>query len=307
MKIIPVQIFHSQNVNQDFNFTGRKSPKNFIIPKFQLEAHLQDGKSVKEIAALYEVNEQRIYKLLKIFSLKTPTRTKYPSLAELKPRLDVILPELIKQGKSVKEISEISSASKSIIIKWIKTQFTEGLRTVKKEINLNFLKSKHTDEEIAEMKGIKSASVRSMRSQFKIHKYDPEKETNVQRLREYVQTSNSVSDLSKLMGWKNDKTRRYIKKYQLQETLDNNQKHTILNLVNQGFGKYEAAQKLNMAEPTLKKLLKKFDMETVFEERRLNKINTILELKKQGLTNKQISQKTGIPLRTVSYYTNPQK
>ena len=307
MKIIPVQTFPYYSQSQNINFAGKNKLNNIIISRIQLETLLMEGKSVKEIASLYGINEQRIYKLIKLFSLKTPRRNKYPLLNDLKQKFDSTLPDLIKQGKSINEISQLISENKNTIIKWLKINLPEGLRAIKKEQHLNFLKSNYSDEEIAGMIGIKSTSVRNMRYQLKISRPNPEKELNEKLLNEYIQTSTSANELSELIGWRKDKTRRYIKKYQLQETLDNNLKNSILDLVNQGFGKYEAAQKLNMAEPTLKKLLKKFDMETVFEERRLNKINTILELKKQGLTNKQISQKTGIPLRTVSYYTNPQK
>ena len=157
------------------------------------------------------------------------------------------------------------------------------------------------------MIGIKSTSVRNMRYQLKISRPNPEKELNEKLLNEYIQTSTSANELSELIGWRKDKTRRYIKKYQLQETLDNNLKNSILDLVNQGLGKYKTASMLNISEPTLNKILKKYGLESVFETRRLNKINTIRSLKQQGLTNKQISQKTGIPLRTVLYYANPQK
>ena len=309
MNVVPVKIFlyNNQNKNQNINFAGTNNLNKIIIPRFQLESLLQEGKSVKEIASLYGINEQKIYKLIKLFSLKTPRRNKYPSFKELKPKFDAILPELIKQGKSLNELSEAVLANKNAIIKWIKIRFPEGLRAIKREQHLNFLKSNYSDEEIAEMKGIKSSSVRSMRYQFKIQKQDPEKERILQKLQELAQTSTSISELSKQMGWDNDKTRKYIKKYQLQETLDNNLKKSILDLVNQGLGKYKTANLLNIAEPTLNKILKKYGMETVFEDRRINKINTILSLKQQGLTIKQISQKTGIPIRSITHYSTLKK
>ncbi len=309
MKVIPVQIFqyYNQNNSQNNHFTGRIPENKDILSRINLEMLLQEGKTVKEIASFYGINEQKIYKLIKIFSLRTPRETKYPSFKELKPKFDAILPELIKQGKSLNELSEAVLANKNAIIKWIKIRFPEGLRAIKREQHLNFLKSNYSDEEIAEMKGIKSSSVRSMRYQFKIQKQDPEKERILQKLQELAQTSTSISELSKQMGWDNDKTRKYIKKYQLQETLDNNLKTSILNLANQGLGKYKTANKLNIAEPTLNKILKKYGMETIFEDHRLNKINTILNLKQQGLTIKQISQKTGIPIRSITHYSTLKK
>ena len=309
MNVVPVKIFlyNNQNKNQNINFAGTNNLNKIIIPRFQLESLLQEGKSVKEIASLYGINEQKIYKLIKLFSLKTPRRNKYPSLNDLKHKFDTILPHLIKHGKSLNEIAQITSENKNTIIKWIKINIPEGLRAIKREQHLNFLKSNYSDEEIAKMTGIKSTSVRNMRYQLKISKPNQEKETNEKLLHEYIQTCTSVNELSKLMGWKNDKTRRYIKKYQLQETLDNNLKTSILNLANQGLGKYKTANKLNIAEPTLNKILKKYGMETIFEDHRLNKINTILNLKQQGLTIKQISQKTGIPIRSITHYSTLKK
>ena len=307
MKIIPVQTFPYYSQSQNINFAGKNKLNNIIISRIQLETLLMEGKSVKEIASLYGINEQRIYKLIKLFSLKTPRRNKYPLLNDLKQKFDSTLPDLIKQGKSINEISQLISENKNTIIKWLKINLPEGLRAIKKEQHLNFLKSNYSDEEIARMIGIKSTSVRNMRYQLKISRPNPEKELNEKLLNEYIQTSTSANELSELIGWRKDKTRRYIKKYQLQETLDNNLKNSILDLVNQGLGKYKTANMLNISEPTLNKILKKYGMESVFETRRINKINTIRSLKQQGLTNKQISQKTGIPLRTVSYYTNPQK
>lgn len=307
MKVIPVQIFqyYNQNNSQNNHFTGRIPENKDILSRINLEMLLQEGKTVKEIASFYGINEQKIYKLIKIFSLRTPRETKYQSFKELKPKFDAILPELIKQGKSLNELSEAVLANKNAIIKWIKIRFPEGLRAIKREQHLNFLKSNYSDEEIAEMKGIKSSSVRSMRYQFKIQKQDPEKERILQKLQELAQTSTSISELSKQMGWDNDKTRKYIKKYQLQETLDNNLKNSILFLANQGLGKYKTANRLNIAEPTLNKILKRYDINTVFADHKTAQINTILELKKQGLTSKQISEQTGVPVRTVRYYTSP--
>ena len=307
MKIIPVQTFPYYSQSQNINFAGKNKLNNIIISRIQLETLLMEGKSVKEIASLYGINEQRIYKLIKLFSLKTPRRNKYPLLNDLKQKFDSTLPDLIKQGKSINEISQLISENKNTIIKWLKINLPEGLRAIKKEQHLNFLKSNYSDEEIARMIGIKSTSVRNMRYQLKISRPNPEKELNEKLLNEYIQTSTSANELSELIGWRKDKTRRYIKKYQLQETLDNNLKNSILDLVNQGLGKYKTASMLNISEPTLNKILKKYGLESVFETRRLNKINTIRSLKQQGLTNKQISQKTGIPLRTVLYYANPQK
>ena len=307
MKIIPVQTFPYYSQSQNINFAGKNKLNNIIISRIQLETLLMEGKSVKEIASLYGINEQRIYKLIKLFSLKTPRRNKYPLLNDLKQKFDSTLPDLIKQGKSINEISQLISENKNTIIKWLKINLPEGLRAIKKEQHLNFLKSNYSDEEIARMIGIKSTSVRNMRYQLKISRPNPEKELNEKLLNEYIQTSTSANELSELIGWRKDKTRRYIKKYQLQETLDNNLKNSILDLVNQGLGKYKTANMLNISEPTLNKILKKYGLESVFETRRLNKINTIRSLKQQGLTNKQISQKTGIPLRTVLYYANPQK
>ena len=307
MKIIPVQTFPYYSQSQNINFAGKNKLNNIIISRIQLETLLMEGKSVKEIASLYGINEQRIYKLIKLFSLKTPRRNKYPSLNDLKQKFDSTLPDLIKQGKSINEISQLISENKNTIIKWLKINLPEGLRAIKKEQHLNFLKSNYSDEEIARMTGIKSTSVRNMRYQLKISRPNPEKELNEKLLNEYIQTSTSANELSELMGWRKDKTRRYIKKYQLQETLDNNLKKSILDLVNQGLGKYKTANLLNIAEPTLNKILKKYGMETVFEDRRINKINTILSLKQQGLTIKQISQKTGIPIRSITHYSTLKK
>lgn len=307
MKIIPVQTFPYYSQSQNINFAGKNKLNNIIISRIQLETLLMEGKSVKEIASLHGINEQRIYKLIKLFSLKTPRRNKYPSLNDLKQKFDSTLPDLIKQGKSINEISQLISENKNTIIKWLKINLPEGLRAIKKEQHLNFLKSNYSDEEIARMTGIKSTSVRNMRYQLKISRPNPEKELNEKLLNEYIQTSTSANELSELMGWRKDKTRRYIKKYQLQETLDNNLKKSILDLVNQGLGKYKTANKLNIAEPTLNKILKKYGMETVFEDRRINKINTILSLKQQGLTIKQISQKTGIPIRSITHYSTLKK
>lgn len=307
MKIIPVQTFPYYSQSQNINFAGKNKLNNIIISRIQLETLLMEGKSVKEISSIHGINEQRIYKLIKLFSLKTPRRNKYPSLNDLKQKFDSTLPDLIKQGKSINEISQLISENKNTIIKWLKINLPEGLRAIKKEQHLNFLKSNYSDEEIARMTGIKSTSVRNMRYQLKISRPNPEKELNEKLLNEYIQTSTSANELSELMGWRKDKTRRYIKKYQLQETLDNNLKKSILDLVNQGLGKYKTANMLNIAEPTLNKILKKYGMETVFEDRRINKINTILSLKQQGLTIKQISQKTGIPIRSITHYSTLKK
>lgn len=307
MKIIPVQTFPYYSQSQNINFAGKNKLNNIIISRIQLETLLMEGKSVKEISSIHGINEQRIYKLIKLFSLKTPRRNKYPSLNDLKQKFDSTLPDLIKQGKSINEISQLISENKNTIIKWLKINLPEGLRAIKKEQHLNFLKSNYSDEEIARMTGIKSTSVRNMRYQLKISRQNPEKELNEKLLNEYIQTSTSANELSELMGWRKDKTRRYIKKYQLQETLDNNLKKSILDLVNQGLGKYKTANMLNIAEPTLNKILKKYGMETVFEDRRINKINTILSLKQQGLTIKQISQKTGIPIRSITHYSTLKK
>ena len=305
MKIIPVQTFPYYSQSQNINFAGKNKLNNIIISRIQLETLLMEGKSVKEIASLYGINEQRIYKLIKLFSLKTPRRNKYPLLNDLKQKFDSTLPDLIKQGKSINEISQLISENKNTIIKWLKINLPEGLRAIKKEQHLNFLKSNYSDEEIAGMIGIKSTSVRNMRYQLKISRPNPEKELNEKLLNEYIQTSTSANELSELIGWRKDKTRRYIKKYQLQETLDNNLKNSILFLANQGLGKYKTANRLNIAEPTLNKILKRYDINTVFADHKTAQINTILELKKQGLTSKQISEQTGVPVRTVRYYTSP--
>ena len=145
MKIIPVQTFPYYSQSQNINFAGKNKLNNIIISRIQLETLLMEGKSVKEIASLYGINEQRIYKLIKLFSLKTPRRNKYPLLNDLKQKFDSTLPDLIKQGKSINEISQLISENKNTIIKWLKINLPEGLRAIKKEQHLNFLKSNYPE------------------------------------------------------------------------------------------------------------------------------------------------------------------
>ena len=284
------------NFNNQPSFMSSNSNS---IPKKALETLLKEGISVKEIAKLYNTNNYKIYNLINKFNLQKPNEIRRSGDNPIMKKLDKLLPELIDKGKSISEISNLISVSRENITKWLKQNFPQGFREFKKERNLTLLRSSLTDQEIADKKGIKRSSVRRVRSKLGI---SPDDNGKIQKAKEIAQQCKTVAEMSERLGWDYNFTRKYAVKYQLLEILENNKKNFIINCANQGLGKYETAKRLNITHMTLDKLLKKYGLESVFEDYKSNLIKAVLKLHNKGLSMKEIGQNLGIPPRTVSHY-----
>lgn len=298
MFLLPVQ--QPQNpIN--LSFTGIR-PSSANIPKKMLEKNLYEGMTVKDISVLYNVSTTKVYQLIDYFNLPNPNKIRNSVNSPFMKKLDEKVPVLLKQGKSLTEICEIISEKKALLVKWLKLHFPNGYRETKKIYNREILASHLTNDEIAEMKGIKRSSVRSMRVKYGIPKYNPQTEENKRLLQENILHAINIKELAAAMNWPYDKTQKYVKKYNLKETLENNLKLKITELTQQGLGKYAVAKELGMSVSKLRNLLKKYEMETVFDDHKLKIKRAVQQMRAEKYSFPQIARTLGISPRTALNY-----
>ena len=279
---------------QPLNFTG--APK---LTKNQLEKCLILGMSVQAIALKYKISPQKVYALIRFFELKVPTKIK---TSERIDKLNRNMPRLIQQGKTIVQITKELGVAKFYVEKWIKMNLENGLRPIKEKLTKKLLMSELSNKAIAQQKGVSSTSVSKLRTKYGVSYTKMLEQKKLDLIKNALNHAISFNQIAKETNLPPQVCSKYIKKYGLQETLNNNLKVFIQQKIACGTGKYSLAKEMDIAEPTLNRLLKKLNMQQAFDKYRQDIIRQVTQQRQNGITLKQIAKNLGISKRTVTNY-----
>lgn len=164
------------------------------ITKEALSAMLFDEhKSVKEIAEIYQTQNQWIYELIKRFGLQPPRTI-------INNNLEQNIPAHIDEGKKLSILSELAKKSKSSVEKWIKNNYGKTSQQIRKDKLIEMINSDLTDEQIAKRLNLSVIYVQQMRYKINPSKRNPNKQARMKIVTEELSKGMSIAEIEKKHG-----------------------------------------------------------------------------------------------------------
>ena len=181
------------------SFTGYKP-----ISISKLENYLKEGKTVKEIALLFQVSERTIYNLMKNFNIKKPqTRTV--------ENTDNIMRSIAKQKLTLTQMIKITGLSKYAIVKWYKEQFAATPKILQKQELISLLQSDLTNKEIAEQLDVSINTIKSNRQKYKLSNKKRKKESLMNKILEKLQQGIDRMQIAEEIGISYSTVNKYLR------------------------------------------------------------------------------------------------
>ena len=184
------------------SFTGYKQ-----VSLSKLENYLKEGKTVKEIAALFNVSDRTIYNLMKNFNIKKPQ-------ARSTENVDNIMQQIADQNLTLTQMIRITGLSKYAIVKWYKERFASTPKILQKQELLTLLQSDLTNKEIAEKLDISINTIRANRQKYKLNNQKRKKESLMSKILEKLQQGMSRIQIAEEVGVSYSTVNKYLRTQQ---------------------------------------------------------------------------------------------
>lgn len=190
------------NTYYNFNTLSFTGHKRISISK--LENYLKEGKTVKEIADLFDVSYGTIYNLMKNFNIK---RAQVKTVEEI----DNIMKNIANQNLTLTKMIRMTGLSKYIIVKWYKEQFATTPKKIQKQELLSLLQSELTNKEIAKQLDISISTVKANRQKYKLSNKKRKKESLMSKILEKLQQGMDRFQIAEEVGVSYSTVNRYLR------------------------------------------------------------------------------------------------
>ena len=190
------------NTYYNFNTPSFTGYKKVSISK--LENYLKEGKTVKEIAGLFNVSDRTIYNLMRNFNIKKPQ-------ARTVEDIDNIMKNISNQNLTLAQMIRTTGLSKYAIVKWYKEQFAATPKVLQKQELLALLQSDLSNKEIAEQLDISINTIKANRCKYKLSNKKRKQESLMSKILEKLQQGMDRMQIAEEIGVSYSTVNRYLR------------------------------------------------------------------------------------------------
>lgn len=213
-------LFYTQKENNNKMYIYEKTGTNqynlnFCANKISISKIRQDiegGKTISEIAKLYNISERTVYNIIKQFNL--------PNIKEIiNQKLNDALSDKINETASLKALSEQTGFSIYAIKKWIKEHIGMLPKIEKRKKILEAIHSTKLNREIAEEYNVPINTVKSLRYEHNAGNIKKKKQECLNKILILQKNGLSGRKIAKKLNINNSTVYRLLKQYRNNELM----------------------------------------------------------------------------------------
>ena len=295
----------------NINFNAKKMPS---ISREEIEQCVKKNMTSAEIATLFGKSRSWGCWILKRFGFRSSKRENIDNLHN-------ILPEMIRNKYSARQIAEETGISISTVHNWVKRQFGMTYQEMYNSI-FQLLRSGKSEKYIAEKLGILPGEVSALRKKWSKNYKDEMKNQALEKsVFNYAMQGMRVKDIADILNLpfrkisrmvakidktlrqqaKADKKAELLKQEKLR--LEKQNELFVKQCFNEGMSLEQVLEKVRIGFKTKSKVLyKRLALEKQRAEHK-KIVEKILILKNFGRSNYEIAEELGVNIEQVRYYT----